>query len=452
MAQRREFPFSDDRIEALPVPRARRTEYADTVCHGLRLRVGSSGTRSFCYWRQGDVGAGGKRDRVFEVIGRWSGSGLGGTFNVVSARARFLDLRGRESGRGGETLTVGELLDAFVQRGQTSDYAAAILRKHLDPLRHLTAATLSPAVLSDLVAKVQNGYEDDGGRPVGGPAVADKVRGGLRSLFAWAQRQGRFPQDRALPTLGLVREDFAEIGWKPRERVPSERELHALFDALGIGVGERLEIDLTQTPRVSVAARLAALLIVHVPVRSGVGVLSQPASAADVDARVLRWRTRKGGREATIETPLSEVAVAIVRELRRLEGGEAWLVPSPEDPRRPIDLKALARMFTRLQSPGRNGEPARVPCDEGREPFTPHALRGLWVTIAGDLGIDDGVTVRVIGHQPAGASKAQRYYDRSLRLDAQREAVERVSAELERIRRRRPSAPSPIVPLGAVGT
>jgi hypothetical protein len=53
--------------------------------------------------------------------------------------------------------------------------------------------------------------------------------------------------------------------------------------------------------------------------------------------------------------------------------------------------------------------------------------------------------VRVIGHQPEGASKAQRFYDRSQRLDAQRDAVERVSSELERIRRRLPVASAKVV-------
>ena len=127
----------------------------------------------------------------------------------------------------------------------------------------------------------------------GGRAVADKVRSGLRSLFAWAQRQGRLPPDRALPTNGLVREDFAGIGWQARERVPSERELHQLLDALGIGTGERIVIDMKQSPRVSLAARLAVLVLLHVPVRSA-GILAQPASAADLEARVLRWATRKG--------------------------------------------------------------------------------------------------------------------------------------------------------------
>lgn len=78
---------------------------------------------------------------------------------------------------------------------------------------------------------------------MGGPAVADKARGGLRSLFAWAQRQGRFPVGRPLATLGLIRSDFRDIGWKARERIPSEGELQRLFDALGIGLGEEIEIE-----------------------------------------------------------------------------------------------------------------------------------------------------------------------------------------------------------------
>lgn len=451
MAQPRKFPFTDDKIEGLPVPRgSARVEYADTVARGLRLRIGSSGARTFVLY---DRDVHGKRTR--ETIGRWSRTGLGGTFAVEAARAKYLDLKGEKAGRGSETATVGELLDLFVERGQTSAYTASILRKHVEPLRHLVAAGIAPAVLSDLVAKVQAGYTDDKGQAVGGRAVADKVRSGLRSLFAWAQRQGRLPPDRALPTNGLVREDFAGIGWQARERVPSERELHQLFDALGIGTGERIEIDLQKSPRVSLAARLAVLVLLHVPVRSA-GILAQPASAADLEARVLRWTTRKGGRTADLETPLSSVAVDLLRELRQLPGGDTWLVPSPEEPAegkpwQQIDLKVLARMFVRVQSPGVKGAPARVQPDDGQEPFTPHCLRALWVTLAGEIGVDDGTAVRVIGHQPEGASKAQRFYDRSRRIEAQREAVERVSAELERIRRREPAQAAKVVPLTAAG-
>lgn len=440
-----QFVFTDDKIDALPAPSGR-AMYADKAQPGLWLRVGAR-TRTFIYFSRNAEGT-----RTIETIGRWSRTGLGGTFNVAGARARFLDQRGAEEGHASVTTTVGELLDLFVKREQASDYTATLLRKHLEPIRHLVASTVAPVALSDLVASVQAGYRDADGKQVGGPAVADKVRGGLRSLFAWAQRQGRYPQDRPLPTLGLVREDFAGIGWKARERVPSERELHQLFDALGIGRGAKLEIDTDQSPRVSMAARLAVLLLAHVPVRSGVGVLAQPASAADLEARVLRWDTHKGGRDAEIETPLSTVAVEIIKRLRELEGGSAWLVPSPENPKHAFELKGLARMFARLQKPGPKQEPARVQPDEGAASFTPHALRALWTTLAGDIGVDDGIAVRVIGHQPTGASAAARFYDRSKRLDMQRDAVERVSAELERIRRRLPRAEAaPVVALRGRG-
>jgi hypothetical protein len=290
---------------------------------------------------------------------------------------------------------------------------------------------------------------DENGKEVGGPAVADKFRGALVRMFTRAQRAGRFPSDKQLPTLGLAREDFAEIGWKARERVPSERELHQLFDALGIGAGERIEIDLKKSPRMSLASRLAVLLLLHLPVRSGAGIISQRTSAVDREARVLRWRTRKGRRVADLETPLSTVALDILHELEQLKGGKVWIVPSPEDPTKPIDLKVLARLFARLQSPADQDEEPRAVPDDGQEPFTPHCLRALWVTLAGEVGIEDGVAVRVIGHQPEGASKAQRFYDRSQRLDAQRDAVERVSAELERIRRRLPVAAADVVAMRA---
>jgi hypothetical protein len=296
----KEYAFTDDRIEGLAVPR-KRTEFRDTITPGLRLRVGTSGARTFIAYGRDEDGAFG-----MTTLGRWTRDGLGGTLNVAAARLKLVGLRGEKKGLGNATVSVGDLLDQFIERGKPSPYTASVLRKHLAPVRHATAATISPAALSDLVAKVLAGYHDEDGRKVGGPAVADKVRGGLCTLFAWAQRQGKFPDDKPLPTRGLVRQDFGGIGWKPRERVPSERELHQLLDALGVGKGANLEVDLTVSPRISLAARLAVLLLMHVPVRTA-AVLAQPTNAADLDAGVLRWRTRKGRRDEALEAPLSSV-------------------------------------------------------------------------------------------------------------------------------------------------
>ena len=445
MAQPRKFPFADDRIEKLPVPRAR-AEYADTIQRGLRLRVGPSGLRSFVFYDRDKDGR-----RRGEVLGRWSREGIGGTLNVEAARARYLDARGSKKGHGRETATVGELLDFFVKRAEPSKYTASVLRKHLAAVSDRTATSLAPDELPNLVVRVQNGYEDGDGRKVGGRAVADKVRGGLCTMFSFVQRQGRFPRDRVLPTFGLVRKDFKDIGWKARERedLPTEKEVQELFAALGIGTGERLEIDLTVSPRISLAARLAILFITHAPVRSGAGALLLPADAADLSMRVLRWTTAKGkrGEPEELAMPLSSIALDIVRDLRALDGGHRWLVPSPENPKQHLDLKALSHTLRRLQAPGPKGESPRVQRPPGRKPFTPHALRGFWRTLAGDLGVDDGIAVRVLGHKPIGASSADPHYDHSARFEAQREAVERVSIELERIRRRTPAPAARVVPL-----
>jgi len=421
------------------------TEIADRTTRGLVVRCGPLGRKTFYAWASERTPEGKIRRRRLR-LGEWPMTSLDAARKMVASRHE-------RPGQAAYTATVGALLDLFIERGQTSDYTAALLRKHLEPIRGATAATLAPVVLSDLVAKVQAGYQDEQGRTIGGPAVADKVRGGLRSLFGWAQRQGRFPVDRPLPTLGLVRGDFKGIGWKPRERRPSEHELHQLLDALGVGTGPELAIDLKVSPRIPLATRLAVLALMHVPVRSGVGLLAQPRSAVDLKAGVLRWHTRKGERDEDLELPLSAVAREILGRLAELPGGAEWLVPSPENPVKPdpkyppraMDEKTLARLLKRLQGPGPNGEDPRVGPDKGEEPFVVHVFRALWASLAGDLGIHDGVAVRVLGHKPEGASAAQRFYDHSARVDLQREAVERVSAELERIRRRLPREAAAVV-------
>ena len=288
MARASKFKFTDDLIEKLPVPR-RRAEYADTMCQGLRLRVGTSGVRSFLFYERDEKGR-----RRGEILGRWSRTGVGGTLTVAAARTRFLDRRGQRKGLGRVDVDGGRVARLLRRAGQAlqvhRDHPAEAPEARRAPRRGYARARRPAQPRRQGPGRLHGRRGQEGRWPRGRrqvPGVAgEHVRAGAGA--------GRFPPDTQLPTLGLAREDFADIGWKARERVPSERELHQLFDALGIGTGERIEIDLKKSPRVSLATRLAVLLLLHVPVRSGAGILSQRAAAVDRKAKVLRWRTRKG--------------------------------------------------------------------------------------------------------------------------------------------------------------
>ena len=260
-----------------------------------------------------------------------------------------------------------------------------MLELHLAALRDVPVVDVNAVDLRALVERVREGYHNNVGREGGGPAIADKVRAALKSLFEWAQCEGEYPSDRALPALTLLREDFNLVGSVPRDRIPSDKEVVQLMDALGVGSGATLEFDLKVSPRVHLTSRLAVLLAMDVPVRTGVGLLSLPAGAADLDRRVLKWRTRVGPRDAEITTPLSGTALSIVKMLRACPGGNEWLVPSPERQGRHIDIKAPGRLLKRLQTETTDGCRPRV-ANEGRTQFTPDALRAPWRALAGEGG------------------------------------------------------------------
>lgn len=76
------FKFTKTRLEELPPAARGQVEYGDTVVNGLRIRVGVSGTKSFCVSRK-------KNGKFFRAtLGRFP------ALSVENARAKALEVMG----------------------------------------------------------------------------------------------------------------------------------------------------------------------------------------------------------------------------------------------------------------------------------------------------------------------------------------------------------------------
>ena len=76
------FKFTKTRLEELPPATKGQVEYGDTVVNGLRIRVGVSGTKSFCVSRK-------KNGKFFRAtLGRFP------ALSVENARAKALEVMG----------------------------------------------------------------------------------------------------------------------------------------------------------------------------------------------------------------------------------------------------------------------------------------------------------------------------------------------------------------------
>lgn len=113
------FRFSKVKIAELPTPEHGQVEYGDTEVNGLRVRVGSSGVKSFCISR--------KRNGKFirATLGRFP------DLSVDNARAKAMELLGEVATTGinpniakrtnnKAMITLSEAIDAYVKNRSTA--------------------------------------------------------------------------------------------------------------------------------------------------------------------------------------------------------------------------------------------------------------------------------------------------------------------------------------------
>jgi len=242
---------------------------------------------------------------------------------------------------------------------------------------------------------------------------------------------------------GVMRARAFGLRATSRSRVLDAEEVRAFFRALDLTA---LLEGTAKRARLSPTVRLALAFQIYVPLRSHSLI---GARWEELDLEAARWtvpvaRLKLHAEERVTArpfvVPLPATAVAILRKLRERAGEGPWVLASPLPPKPPkpgeepqgpqhVEEKALVRALSRLQATGRLALGAKL---------TVHDLRRTWRSFAMDLGVDNVVAERSLGHvaalRAAGFGGAADVYGRAQMVEQRAAAAELVASALDRIR------------------
>jgi integrase len=396
-------------LRTLPAIGGRRTDYRDTVCPGLELRVSPLGARTFAVV----YGRGRSHGRI--TLGPIAGKKL----KAVRQQARRLRARAAlgedpareiaEKKRAPEPLSLEEVARRFMKeqarqaalgrglRPRTkSEYRRLIDVEILPKLGKRPAAAVTRQEIRELVRAIEPRA----------PIVANRTFEMVRRLYTWAVSEDLVIGS---PTVGMRRPAPEE----PSDRVLNREELRALQLALDELPSQASDV-------------LRLLLLTGVRLRMALGArrsefhdLGEPRGARWVIPGGYQGRS-KNRRPHVV--PLSPAAVGVVR--RRLEAWKGELLfPNRVNPGCPAVWQSsyVERLRRRLQ------KHVNAPRLERKEPvlripdWTVHQLRHTVRThLREDLRVADDVAELIAGHVRRGVLST---YNRSQLLEERRAAL-----------------------------
>lgn len=399
--------LTDAKIKGLRAPDAGRIEVADKVVSGLRIRVGTSGAKTFILRKR----IGGRIANV--TVGRFHDQRFTLTDARKKARTLLNDIEGGGDPRAETRRTTGA--GAGTVRALFDDYKKAKAGKRsISEIERIFNKYVLPEIgdrLADSinradVTRLIDGVATGGAKPT--PVMARAVAAQLSAFYSWA-----------MPRLHRLEVNPCRDAGKPdkpkaRERVLSNDELRALWEVLE---GEGMPWG----PAVK-------LLILTGQRRDE--VFSADRSEFDLEAKLwtIPGERAKNGKAHLV--PLSNAAVAILEAVPVVDGS-AKLFPSRADPERGASgfSRALSRIIADMGKAmsGDDDNPATV------EHFTLHDLRRTLATGMQRLGVRLEVTEAVLNHVAGSRGGLVGVYQRHEFLEEKRHALNAWAAEVERI-------------------
>ena len=387
--------LTDAKIKALKPPLTGQAEYPDSLVPGLRLRVGSSGAKTFILRKR----VGGRARNL--TLNRYHER----RFTLADARKKARSLisdieagaepapsRGRS--RRGETAgTVRALFDEY-------RVAKAQLRS-IREIRRIFDRYVLPEIggrLADSVTRADITRLVDG---IAAPTMARAVGTQLSAFYSWA-----------MPRLDRLESNPCRDAWKPpkppsRDRVLSDEEIRAVWKA-----------SFDEPVPFGPAIRLLLLTLQR---RSE--VFDAEVSEFDLDVKVWTISGSRAKNGVKHVVPLSPAAVA---ELKPLIGDrkEGKLFPARRNPEN--GPGGVSKSWTRLRAAV--VKELRHPVDR----FTIHDLRRTGATGMQRLGVRIEVTEAVLNHVSGSRGGIVGVYQRHHFSDEKRIALGRWSSELMR--------------------
>jgi len=248
------------------------------------------------------------------------------------------------------------------------------------------------------------------------PITANRLLGVLARFFNFACERGI-----------LLDSPCARIRKTPetgRDRVLTDEELKTLWQALRL---DNKKVDFYPT------MKLALRLILLTGQRPG-EVAGARWAEIDGDTWTIPAERMKGGVENRV--PLTGAALEVLKQARMYSRNGLFVFPSPRKKDAPITAAALPHAVRKHWS-GMGFE----------EAFRPHDLRRTLRTRLAELGIEDVIAERILGHQLQGVLKVynRHGYDREKRA-----ALEKWEARLIEIVGAKPKAPGVVIPFRRV--
>ena len=400
-------PFTDRYLATLK-PTSRRYEVLDPSRKGLLLRVTPKGVKTFCFRYQQDLQV------IRLMIGRYPATTLKRAYethaDLVKALNRGEDIRvnlppgvrfkGVAHGTPETGITVGELANEFSERylrRERKNPREAELVIDANIVRYWRTRPAKSVTRRDGVLLLDKVVDR------GSPVMANRVGALLSQMFRFAVTRGMLD---ASPFVALGRPGGTE---RARNRRLSDKEIRIFWKKL-------------TRARLSAEVRLALKLILVTAQRPGEVALAA-WKEFDVTRRV--WtippERSKNGKEH--EVPLSDLALTLIRHLRRRFGETDQLIPSRCWKARegaPITIRALSQGIRDRRK------------HFGLPDFTPHDLRRTAASLMTANGVPRLHVEKLLNHTIDDVAEI---YDRHDYSKEKRVAVEKLAESIRAILR-----------------
>lgn len=301
-------------------------------------------------------------------------------------------------------VTVGKLADEYLAERIIGRW------KHPNIVRSRIERDIKPAIGNMALADVKPSHIDALLKAIvkrGAPTMATDVLRWLKRMFDYAVKREMMAVNPAAAF------DPSDAGGteKARERWLTRTELARLFGTMRSATGWTYENTLTVKLLLMLAVRKSELIGARI-------------EEFDLDAGTWHLpavRTKTG---AAIDIPLPVQAVDALRELARLAGGSAWLLPA---------RKMQTRMIPHIDPNTVNAALAKNirPKMKGVENFTLHDFRRTARTHLEALGVQPHVAERCLNHKLKGVEGIYNRHDYYEERKAALQAWADLLAELE---------------------
>lgn len=329
------FKFTKAKLESLPAAERGQVEYGDTVVNGLRVRVGSSGIKSFCISR--------KRNGKFirATLGRFP------DLTIDNARAKALELLGDVATTGRNpnavkrvnekaAVTLSEALDTYVS-DREHRLKPATVKQYRSTLKNFSGDWLKQPLASISRERVENRHKaiTDGsvwfgadkstlraGVGAGSKSQADLWARALRAIYRFSHDHYRDDDGKTLlpdpPTLVLS----TKRKWHGTVRKTERIRTHEFSRWMGAIASVR---DIAERGRDDVAAAVcdAVEMAMYTGLRK-TEIFTLTWDRVNIGGRYFWVDTTKNG--DPLELPITETLLQLFRRRLKMKKGDEVLV------------------------------------------------------------------------------------------------------------------------------